>query len=67
MTNETETSTPVTTGLYIGGTERQAASTLEIVDPGKPGVTVGHAAAAAPATSRTQLRRRRPLTRDGLR
>ncbi|MCB5294092.1 aldehyde dehydrogenase family protein [Arthrobacter sp. SO3] len=48
MTNQTETSTPVTTGLYIGGTERQAASTLEIVDPGKPGVTVGHAAAAGP-------------------
>ena len=49
MTNATETAAPVTTGLYIGGSERQAAATLEIADPGKPGVVVGHAAAAGAA------------------
>jgi len=49
MTNTVDTSAPVTTGLYIGGTERQAAATMEIADPGKPGVIVGHAAAASPA------------------
>lgn len=48
MTNAMNTTAPVTTGLYIGGSERQAASTLEIADPGKPGVTVGQAAAAGP-------------------
>ena len=40
---------PVSTGLYIGGRERQAAATLEVPDPGKPGTVVGHAAAASPA------------------
>ena len=40
---------PVTTGLYIGGAERQAAATLEVADPGKPGAIVGYAAAADPA------------------
>ncbi|HEY1154688.1 MAG TPA: aldehyde dehydrogenase family protein [Arthrobacter sp.] len=49
MTNTVDTSAPVTTGLFIGGTERQAAATMEIADPGKPGVIVGHAAAASPA------------------
>jgi acyl-CoA reductase-like NAD-dependent aldehyde dehydrogenase len=49
MTNTVDTSAPVTTGLFIGGTERQAATTMEIPDPGKPGVIVGHAAAAGPA------------------
>ena len=49
MTNTLDTSTPVTTGLYIGGTERRTAATLDIVDPGKPGVIVGRAAAAGPA------------------
>lgn len=48
MTNTLDTSAPVRTGLYIGGTERQTDSTLEIADPGKPGVAVGHAAAAGP-------------------
>jgi len=48
MTNTVDTSAPVTTGLYIGGAERQAAATLEVVDPGKPGAIVGHAAAAGP-------------------
>jgi acyl-CoA reductase-like NAD-dependent aldehyde dehydrogenase len=43
------TAAPVTTGLYIGGTERQAAATLEVADPGKPGVIVGYAAAADPS------------------
>ena len=49
MTNTVDTSAPVTTGLFIGGSERQAAATMEIADPGKPGVIVGHAAAASPA------------------
>ncbi|GGH95461.1 aldehyde dehydrogenase family protein [Arthrobacter liuii] len=49
MTNTVDTSAPVTTGLYIGGTERQAAATMDIVDPGKPGAIVGHAAAAGAA------------------
>ncbi len=49
MTDTLKTTVPVTTGLYIGGEERQAADTLEVPDPGKPGVIVGHAAAASPA------------------
>ncbi|MDQ0771385.1 acyl-CoA reductase-like NAD-dependent aldehyde dehydrogenase [Pseudarthrobacter defluvii] len=49
MTNTVDTSAPVTTGLYIGGSERQAAATMDIADPGKPGTIVGHAAAAGPA------------------
>lgn len=49
MTHTTDTAAPVTTGLYIGGRERQAGSTLAIADPGKPGVVVGHAAAAGAA------------------
>lgn len=49
MTDTVSTSAPVTTGLYIGGEERQTAGTLEVVDPGKPGVIVGHAAAASPS------------------
>ncbi|WP_258804016.1 aldehyde dehydrogenase family protein [Pseudarthrobacter sp. NS4] len=46
MTNTVNTSAPVTTGLYIGGAERQAAATMEVADPGKPGAIVGYAAAA---------------------
>jgi len=42
----TETIAPVTTGLYIGGKARTTAQTLAVADPGKPGVVVGHAAAA---------------------
>lgn len=52
MTETLDTSSsvaPVTTGLYIGGAERQAAATLEVADPGKPGTVVGHAAAASAA------------------
>lgn len=49
MTNTVDTSAPVTTGLYIGGSERQAAATMDIADPGKPGTIVGHAAAAGAA------------------
>lgn len=49
MTDTLSTSAPVTTGLYIGGEERQTTATLEVVDPGKPGVIVGHAAAASPS------------------
>ncbi|WP_433876291.1 aldehyde dehydrogenase family protein [Sinomonas atrocyanea] len=44
-----EPKAPVSTGLYIGGRKRQAAATLEVPDPGKPGTVVGHAAAASPA------------------
>jgi acyl-CoA reductase-like NAD-dependent aldehyde dehydrogenase len=39
-------SKPVSTSLYIGGKERQAAETMAIADPAKPGVVVGHCAAA---------------------
>ncbi len=39
-------SKPVTTSLYIGGQERRTADTMAIADPAKPGVVVGHAAAA---------------------
>ena len=39
-------SNPVSTALYIGGKERQTAETMAIADPGKPGVVVGHCAAA---------------------
>ncbi|WP_324643560.1 aldehyde dehydrogenase family protein [Pseudarthrobacter sp. LT1] len=49
MTNTVDTSAPVTTGLYTGGSERQAAATMDIADPGKPGTIVGHAAAAGAA------------------
>ncbi|HET6672700.1 MAG TPA: aldehyde dehydrogenase family protein [Agromyces sp.] len=49
MTDTMKTAVPVATGLYIGGEERQTADTLEVPDPGKPGVIVGHAAAARPA------------------
>ena len=64
MTDTLSTSAPVTTGLYIGGEERQTTATLEVVDPGKPGVIVGHAAAASPsainanAPSSSRLNRR---------
>src|ERR1700761_6575953 len=34
------------TALYIGGKERQTAEKMAIADPAKPGVIVGHAAAA---------------------
>jgi len=43
----TETIAPVQTGLYIGGAARDAAETLAIADPGKPGLVVGHAASAS--------------------
>lgn len=49
MTDTMKTSAPVATGLYIGGEERHTADTLEVADPGKPGVIVGIAAAASPA------------------
>ncbi|MDE8667859.1 aldehyde dehydrogenase family protein [Pseudarthrobacter sp. H3Y2-7] len=48
MTDTMNTAAPVATGLFIGGAERQAAGTLEVADPGKPGLIVGHAAAAGP-------------------
>ena len=47
MTDTLSTTAPVTTGLYIGGQERSTADALEVADPAKPGVVVGHAAAAS--------------------
>ena len=44
----TLTSSPVTTGLFIGGKERRTSETMAIADPAKPGVVVGHAASATP-------------------
>ncbi|HYJ48329.1 MAG TPA: aldehyde dehydrogenase family protein, partial [Microbacterium sp.] len=35
------------TGLFIGGESRDTTETIEVADPGKPGVVVGHAAAAS--------------------
>ncbi|MGV9193943.1 aldehyde dehydrogenase family protein [Microbacterium sp. MC2] len=49
MTDTTSTTAAVRTGLFIGGQERPTAETLAVADPGKPGVIVGHAAAASPA------------------
>ena len=37
----------VRTGLFIGGESRDTTETIEVADPGKPGVVVGHAAAAS--------------------
>ncbi|MGY1802603.1 aldehyde dehydrogenase family protein [Blastococcus sp. SYSU D00922] len=47
MTSTLDTAAPVTTGLYIGGEVRSTDDTLEVVDPARPGVVVGHAAAAS--------------------
>src|SRR5215203_6880012 len=46
MTSTVNTTAPVTTGLYIGGQERAGADVLEVVDPARPGVVGGTAAAA---------------------
>src|SRR3954449_10287149 len=46
MTSTVSTTAPVTTGLYIGGQERSTQDVLEVVDPARPGVVVGRAAAA---------------------
>ena len=46
MTNTLSETAPVTTGLYIGGQVRSTEATLEVLDPARPGVVVGHAAAA---------------------
>jgi acyl-CoA reductase-like NAD-dependent aldehyde dehydrogenase len=37
----------ISTSLYIGGKVRQTADRMAIADPAKPGVVVGHAAAAS--------------------
>jgi acyl-CoA reductase-like NAD-dependent aldehyde dehydrogenase len=47
MTSTLNTTAPVTTGLYIGGQTRTTDDVLEVVDPARPGVVVGHAAAAS--------------------
>jgi acyl-CoA reductase-like NAD-dependent aldehyde dehydrogenase len=47
MTMTDNTATAVSTPLYIGGEVRSTGETLPIADPGKPGVIVGHAAAAS--------------------
>jgi acyl-CoA reductase-like NAD-dependent aldehyde dehydrogenase len=46
MTDTVSTEAPVTTGLYIGGEARATADVLEVVDPARPGVVIGRAAAA---------------------
>ena len=38
----------VSTDLYIGGRARRTTGTVAITDPGRPGVVVGHSAAATP-------------------
>ena len=43
-----DTSAAVRTGLFIGGRERFTEDVLEVLDPAKPGVVVGEAAAASP-------------------
>ena len=47
MTGTLSTTAPVTTGLYINGEERSTTDVLEVVDPARPGVVVGSAAAAS--------------------
>ena len=47
MTGTVSTTAPVTTGLYIGGQERSTQDVLEVIDPARPGVVVGTAAAAS--------------------
>src|SRR3954449_1410418 len=47
MTDTLSTTAPVTTGLYIGGAERATDDVLDVVDPARPGVVVGSAAAAS--------------------
>jgi acyl-CoA reductase-like NAD-dependent aldehyde dehydrogenase len=47
MTDVVGMSSQVTTGLFIGGTARETAGSMPVADPGKPGVVVGHAAAAS--------------------
>ncbi|NIZ92154.1 aldehyde dehydrogenase family protein [Kineococcus rubinsiae] len=49
MTGTLSTTAPVTTGLYIGGQARTTDDVLDVVDPARPGVVVGHAAAASQA------------------
>src|SRR3954463_2437078 len=44
----TVTSPQVTTGLFIGGKQRDTPEKMSIADPAKPGVVVGHAASAPP-------------------
>ncbi len=44
----TDTSSPVTTTLYIGGQQRETAEKMAIADPAKPRAVVGHAASATP-------------------
>jgi acyl-CoA reductase-like NAD-dependent aldehyde dehydrogenase len=46
--SDTVTDAPVKTGLFIDGGVRETAESLAIADPGKPGIIVGHAAAASP-------------------
>ncbi|MFC4244851.1 aldehyde dehydrogenase family protein [Gryllotalpicola reticulitermitis] len=52
---DTSTQTAVRTGLFIGGEERFTDDVLRIADPGKPGRTVGEAAAASPQDARDAI------------
>src|ERR1700733_4046876 len=45
-TSVREMAASVSTPLYIGGKVRETAEKMAIADPAKPGVVVGHAAAA---------------------
>lgn len=47
MTDAVGSSSPVQTGLFIGGKRRESAETLTIADPGRPNAVVGYAAAAS--------------------
>ncbi|MCU1614657.1 MAG: aldehyde dehydrogenase family protein [Frankiales bacterium] len=49
MTDTIETGSSLVTGLFIDGRQRTTEQTIEVVDPGKPGVVVGYAAAASTA------------------
>ena len=48
MTPSASTVAQVTTGLYIGGVERQTSERMAVADPARPGSVVGYAAAASP-------------------
>jgi acyl-CoA reductase-like NAD-dependent aldehyde dehydrogenase len=46
MTDTIEAGAALVTGLFINGERRNTEQTIEVADPGKPGVVVGYAAAA---------------------
>ena len=60
MTDTMATAAEVSTGLYIGGEQRQTIDALDVADPGKPGVIVGprHPRPRRTSTMRSPRRRR---------